>query len=158
MCDYCGCRSIGTIADLAAEHEAVLTLSSEIRSKLALGDTATARSQFKELLAVLAPHIAKEEQGIFAELRREGALGPYLDRLAGEHAALAASTAVLDELADSAWSDEVAALLDDLAAHIAIEEYDLFPASVVELAPGAWDRIARVFGSPCYPPVHEGAP
>ena len=49
------------------------------------------------------------------------------------------SMPVIQALGDE--HDELVALLGDLAHHIQREEYDVFPASVLAVAPSAWDDV-----------------
>jgi hemerythrin-like domain-containing protein len=75
MCDYCDCRLVPAIADLTADHERLLDLTTQLR-------------------ALLARHTRREEEGIFSALRDVGA-GEYVDRFDRDHAVV---ESLLDEL------------------------------------------------------------
>lgn len=75
MCDYCDCRLVPAIADLTADHELLLDLTTQLR-------------------VLLERHTRREEQGIFAALRDAGA-GEYVDRFDRDHAVV---ESLLDEL------------------------------------------------------------
>ena len=137
MCDYCGCRSRPPVAQLARDHERIGDLVASVRSSLEDDDRPGVRAALVELAGVLRAHDALEEGGVYPELIAEGIA---TDALHADHAAVDAT--IRDVLAGSprAWADLPSAL-DRLAAHIATEEYDLFPAAHQLLSDPAWDRI-----------------
>jgi len=133
MCDYCGCRSSGPTAELAAEHAELQHLSGHLRDALAAGEDATDDfSRFKDLLEV---HAAKEEVGLFPQVLVLGKLDDRISELIHEHDQLH----VL--LADGPQGTGVADALKLLAQHIDDEEYDLFPHVFNALDPEQWDEI-----------------
>ena len=127
------------MAQLATDHERFTRLANQVRTALAADDRDTARSALHELAARLRAHDALEEGGIYPELIADGLV---TDALAAEHAAVDATIAAALTGSDRGWADLDAAL-DRLAAHIAHEEYDLFPAAHQLLSDAAWDRIDR---------------
>jgi hemerythrin-like domain-containing protein len=137
MCDYCDCRRIPEIADLGREHDRIEELADDVMRGLKNGDGA-AVTTFTRLIAELTEHVAREERGVFSEARRVG-LGPeYVEDLEDDHrrfAALLENPAILDV-------DTVGALFDEIHRHIAVEEYDLFPATARLLTDDQWQRIA----------------
>lgn len=139
MCDYCGCRSVPVIEDLAADHENLHTLGHDLRRLIEAGDAAAAAA-LDAFRSVLDRHCAVEEAGVFAGLRAAGELVDHVDALTVEHGAM---TRALDHLdtQDPAWPSEVLAVLDELHDHMCRENYDLFPATLLALDPHAWDRI-----------------
>lgn len=75
MCDYCDCRLVPAIAELTADHELLLDLTTQLR-------------------VLLERHTRREEQGVFRALRDVGA-GDYVDRFDRDHAVV---ESLLDEL------------------------------------------------------------
>lgn len=126
MCDYCGCRSLPAIEDLGADHEELLVLADRVRREVRAGSRATAHTTFDLLLDRLRVHTEAEEASVFAALQAAGELLAEVEELKAEHAAVLAAAACLPE---TGWDEGVLALLDDLQAHIAREEYDVFPAA-----------------------------
>ena len=140
MCDYCGCRSMALIEELGAEHERLTDLVGQVHRGVARGDMGWARDRFGELVALLRVHTAVEEAGVFSALRAAGELGGQVDALLAEHASVWESIGGLGRR----WEGEVALrLIAELGAHIAREEYDLFPASLVAITPAGWDAAER---------------
>lgn len=137
MCDYCDCRRIDEIADLGAEHDRIEELADRVLTAVKNGDSDVGE-RFAELIEVLTAHVQREEGGIFVEARTAGLSSYYVEDLEEDHRSFAATLA--DPLQLSAV--EVERLLDDLHRHIAIEEYDLFPAAAQVLPDVQWERIA----------------
>jgi hypothetical protein len=140
MCDYCSCRSKPVIEGLGADHEDLLTRAGQVRSLIDAGERAAARAELDELLDRLRVHTAVEEASVFVGLRAAGELVDHVEKLAAEHHDMWAVTAALD-VDGPGWDEAVRQLLDDLHAHIADEEYDLFPAANIAIALGGWDEI-----------------
>ncbi len=132
MCDYCGCRSMPVIADLGDDHDRLLLLADDVRRALAAGDDGLARERLRELAVVHATHIAVEEASILPALAAVDGVADQVD----EHASAGDALRRLEALS----TEEVLAVLDELHDHIAREEYDLFPAALLLIAPGDWDR------------------
>ena len=144
MCDHCGCRDLTPIATLMAEHDRLRELTGLIRRHLAAGADDAARERFTEVLAVLAPHVAKEEGALFPMLRREGSLADHVAVLEGEHAGLYDAVDDLDETtARQSWRDGVLAVLADLDEHMFKEDFGLFPAALATLDGADWDAMDR---------------
>lgn len=140
MCDYCGCRDVGPVGELSDEHEAIEGLADALRRRLV--DGADHEAALAELRAALGPHLRKEERGLFTQLDRLGECDAYLQRLAGDHAR--ARAALLGDAADRpATRPALLAGLDELAAHIELEEHDFFPASRLLLDERAWSLVAE---------------
>jgi hemerythrin-like domain-containing protein len=154
MCDHCGCRELTPVARLMAEHDRLRELSGLIRRALANGDDGTARQRFDELLAVLGPHVWKEESTLFPMLGRDETLTDHVQLLEGEHAGLYDA---VDDLADElvndpaddlseparAWRTGVLAILTELDEHMYKEDFGLFPAALAVLDGSDWDAMDR---------------
>jgi hemerythrin-like domain-containing protein len=138
MCNYCGCREFPLIGQLSAEHEAIATAAGQLRRAITQGDADPA-AILDELLALLLPHSATEEHGLFVELRAEGSLAEAVDTLCAEHDDIHGVLAAVDRDAPD-WPAVLAAL-DRLHRHIDNEEHGLFPAAVITLPIDAWDRV-----------------
>ena len=70
MCSYCGCRNIPMIAQLNAEHDAIVNSSYALEIAYRDQDMDAARTACKELGALLHPHPRREQLGLFAEMER----------------------------------------------------------------------------------------
>lgn len=146
MCDHCGCRGLTTVGRLMNEHDRLRELSDHIRRHLDAGDVAAGREHFRELLAVLGPHVDKEEGALFPRLAVEPELTEHVTVLEGEHADLYDAVDDLDDLpaaALAAWRDGVLRLLSDLDEHMYKEDFGLFPAALATLAGDDWDDVDR---------------
>ena len=64
-------------------------------------------------------------------------------RLEADHAGLESGIDGIDGLDPSSdeWCAGAVSVLDDLAAHVWVEEYDVFPAAIVGLSTDGWDRL-----------------
>ncbi|MEU6076256.1 hemerythrin domain-containing protein [Micromonospora sp. NPDC047074] len=138
MCNYCGCRDFPLIGRLSAEHEAIANAAGRLRDAVRAGD-ADALPALDDLLALLMPHTATEEEGLFVELRAEGSLADAVEKLCAEHEDIHGVLGAVDRAAPD-WPAVLAAL-DRLHRHIDNEEHGLFPAAVIALPIPAWDRI-----------------
>lgn len=139
MCNYCGCRDFPLIGRLSQEHADIGEVARALRRAVDQGAHDEAREFLDELLALLLPHTAEEERGLFAELRTEGSLAAEVARLCGEHAQIHQVLTAIDR-ADPDW-DRVRDAVQLLHDHIDKEEHGLFPAAVIVLPIPAWDRI-----------------
>nr|WP_030498893.1 hemerythrin domain-containing protein [Micromonospora purpureochromogenes] len=138
MCNYCGCREFPLIGQLSAEHEAIANAAGRLRGAVRAGGP-DALVALDALLALLMPHTATEEDGLFVELRAEGSLAGAVAKLCAEHDDIHGVLGGVDR-ADPDWPAVLAAL-DRLHRHIDNEEHGLFPAAVIALPIPAWDRI-----------------
>jgi hemerythrin-like domain-containing protein len=139
VCDHCGCREFPVIGALTAEHERIQESAGRLRRAIQARDDGAARRLQAELAGQLAPHVATEERGLFAELRADATIRATVERLCEEHRQLAA--ALRPPAGDEPDWQPVLAALDRLRDHIDKEEYGVFPAAVVLLSMPAWDRI-----------------
>ncbi len=145
MCSYCGCEAEAVIAGLMAEHARLAELSRLLRQALADGDAELAATSCAEMAALFAAHVAKEEQGLFAELALDPIATGAVAELEAEHrqldAALAAGPA-------QQGTDGLIDTLDLLAAHADREDTDVFPVALQVLPNGAWERMAKASRPP----------
>jgi hypothetical protein len=139
MCNYCGCREFPLIGRLTSEHLAIEETAGLLRRAITDARHADALGLLDELLALLVPHTATEEGGLFTELRAEGSLAEAVVQLCAEHADIHGVLGGIDRTAPD-WPAVLAAL-GRLHRHIDNEEHGLFPASVIALPISAWDRI-----------------
>ena len=138
MCDYCDCRSLQPIQDLSDEHERIAAHAHDLTVALDAGDASAAGVALTAIQESLAPHLAREEAGLFARLAAHPGLADYLAELAADHERARAG------LLGATGPGDAAALragLAELAAHIETEEYDLFPASRLLLDDEEWQAI-----------------
>jgi hypothetical protein len=142
MCDYCHCRDLAPIGRLSDDHETIGALETAVRGALSADDFVHAYKHFAQLAVLLVDHIAREEAGLFAELRRDPAFDKVLDGLEAEHAQMRAALAALGP-AGPDWANDARRILADLDRHIWAEEYDLFPASIVGVADDGWARLTE---------------
>ena len=138
MCNYCGCRDFPLIARLTEEHERIANAAGRLRRAITNGESEPIAA-LDALLALLMPHTAGEESGLFVELRAEGSLAEAVDKLCAEHDDIHGVLGAVDRTAPD-WPAVLAAL-DRLHRHIDNEEHGLFPASVIALPIDAWDRV-----------------
>lgn len=136
MCDYCDCRRIPEIADLGSEHEQIEDLADLVLKAVKDGEPAI-DALFPRLIAALTAHVHREEAGIFIEARAAGLAAEYVEDLEDDHRHFA------ELLRDPTRLDAAAVegLFDELHRHIAVEEYDLFPATAQLLTADQWERI-----------------
>lgn len=144
MCEYCGCRALTVIADLTAEHDRVVELIGRARTAHRSGDLSALAGIARNIRAVLGPHTAVEEQGLFPPLAAE--FGGHVHALIAEHRHI---ETVLAEAAggtptDPAWPARLLATLHTLREHILAEQDGAFPAALSVLEPADWDAAAAV--------------
>jgi hypothetical protein len=143
VCDYCDCRDIAPVKELSDDHERIGSLAGELRRRLRQDGEGPAGAVLAELQTALAPHLAREETGIFAQLAARPGFEWYLGQLEADHHRARAVLLSADP-AGSGWAAEVLVGLDELAKHIEVEEYDLFPASRVVIDDAGWGRVMAV--------------
>lgn len=138
MCDYCGCRTRSLVAALGEDHDRIRSLSARAQEALDAADEEAARAALAELAAVLAPHSALEEGGLYPAV---GDVGVEVERMYADHAEVDAA------IARAAHGDDalsaVPGALRRLADHIHLEEFDLFPAAHQLLDDVVWDRLEQ---------------
>ncbi len=132
------------IDDLAMEHERVLDLGYQLRRLARDG----AHREVAAILEhdfgpLLAHHTAKEERGLFTQLRASWEADDRLDALVDEHRAMDEQLAIV-AAGGPGWEDVLVALVADLAEHVLSEETDLFPYALYELSPAQWQAVEDV--------------
>jgi len=142
MCEYCGCRRIPEIARLGEEHETITELADE--ADVGRADRSIRNAALRRLRQALAPHAQREEQGIFSEARQAGLTGYYIEDLEDDHRRFKEALDDPESLDDATLET----LLKDLDRHIAIEEYDVFPAASKHLSDEQWRSIERMDSAP----------
>ncbi|MFD1663013.1 hemerythrin domain-containing protein [Streptomyces caeni] len=144
MCEYCGCRSLASIADLTRGHDAGATLVSHVRDAGREGDIARLAELARTIAAVPAPHTQLEEQGLFPAMAEE--FPDHIAALEDEHRRI---EAVLAEAADGPPADagRPERLLDALALlreHILKGHDGVFPAALASLSTHQWEAVDAV--------------
>jgi hemerythrin-like domain-containing protein len=137
VCDHCGCRSFGAIADLTADHERILAAAWNLAEAAAGHPDRPALTA--AVLALLDPHVEKEERGLYPRLVEQGALSPEANAvLETEHLTL--RSALTGGRFDR--RDYYA-----LAAHIEEEEMELFPAAMFGFDDDVWETLDDIAAS-----------
>lgn len=141
MCDYCGCQDLDAIAELTAEHDAVVTLSGQVRRALRDVDLDLAALGTRAIVAVLRLHTAVEEGALFPAMARD--FGDHIDGLVDEHRQV---EQVLAESADRtpsdpSWPRRLEQTLVMLREHIIKEQDGVFPAALATLSAEQWDQV-----------------
>ncbi|MEZ5175187.1 MAG: hemerythrin domain-containing protein [Acidimicrobiia bacterium] len=143
MCEFCNCRRFPEIARLGAEHDKIGLIADDILDPPASGE-ATTGELLRELRDHIEPHVSREEDGVFVQARSVGIAQNYwVEDLESDHRRFAE----ILERSESLTPDEIEAFLDDLHRHIAIEEYDLFPALARTLDDEDWAAIEQRLGN-----------
>ncbi len=162
VCDYCGCQALDAIAELTAEHDAVVELGGQARRALDRGDLDRAADRARAIATVLRPHTVVEEEALFPAMAAE--FPGHVDLLVADHRRI---EEVLAESAagtpsDATWPDRLAKTLTDLREHILREQDGVFPAALVSLDSDQWDALAAArarvpSGAPAHvPPASQG--
>jgi hemerythrin-like domain-containing protein len=144
MCEYCGCQEIAAINELTREHDEVVNLIGQVRAAYARGDY-TAMAEFaRGIAAVLGPHTAVEEHGLFPALAADFAA--QIATLEAEHRQI---ESVLGEAAhgvpaDTGWPPRLIGALATLRAHILKEQDGVFPAAITRLSIEEWAAVDAV--------------
>jgi hemerythrin-like domain-containing protein len=141
VCDYCGCQDLDAIAELTAEHDAVVTLSGQVRRALRDVDLDLAALETRAIVAVLLLHTAVEEGALFPAMA--GDFGDHIDGLVDEPRQV---EQVLAESADRtpsdpSWPRRLEQTLVMLREHIIKEQDGVFPAALATLSAEQWDQV-----------------
>ncbi|MGS0684242.1 hemerythrin domain-containing protein [Nakamurella sp. GG22] len=139
MCSYCGCREIPIIAQLNAEHDAIVNSTYALQVAHRDHDLDATRAAGRVLAALLHPHTEREQDGLFAEMRKDKLFTEHIASLCAEHHELDELLAGV-ELGDLSL---VPGMLTLLHNHIDREENGLFPAALAYLDDDQWDVIQR---------------
>jgi hypothetical protein len=142
MCEYCGCQNVPGIALLTEEHDAIRAVARDVIKAAHAGDRAGAIACTRQLLALLGPHTAVEEQGLFPAMAHE--FPDHVASLETDHRFIEGTLyGVLDEpTPDPRWDERLIAACARLFDHILREQDGLFPATLAVLTPQQWDELA----------------
>jgi hemerythrin-like domain-containing protein len=138
MCSYCGCRALTEIADLTAQHEAIVNATGPLRKAALAQDQEATNRHVAALVALLNPHTTQEEVGVFAELSKRAEFTEHVKALCAEHEQLHARFARVADGEVGLIDEAISALRE----HIEKEENGLFPAAAVELEGTLWQELA----------------
>jgi hemerythrin-like domain-containing protein len=144
MCEYCGCQEIAVIAELTAEHDAVVSAIGSLRQQLSAGDLPAVAGTCRRISDLLGPHTHVEEEGLFPAMA--GSFPEHVDALRSEHRQI---EAVLSECADEVpddptWPARLTHTIHLLREHILKEQDGVFPAALASLSSTEWERIEGV--------------
>ncbi|MFJ1792693.1 hemerythrin domain-containing protein [Kitasatospora griseola] len=144
MCEYCGCQSLATIRDLTNEHDTVVNLSGAVQTAHHDGNTPGMAEAARAIAAVLRPHTAVEEAGLFPFMAAE--LPGHLAALEAEHRHIEAVLAAAADgtPTDPAWPQQLLDTLGQLRNHIPEEQDDVFPAALAQLSAEEWEAVEAV--------------
>jgi hemerythrin-like domain-containing protein len=145
MCDYCDCRSHPQIAALSRDHETLLDRLAELRAAVDADDAERARPVLAALHELLGSHAAREERGVFHQLRNADVDGAYVAMFERDHERL---HELLGDTGGAGWRAAAPELIELLRGHIAREESDLFPAAHQVLTPSQWDAVDAAVAAP----------
>lgn len=140
MCDYCDCRSREQIAVLSGDHDVLLELLGSLDTAVATNDERTGRQLLADLHDLLHAHGAREEHGVFTQLRQVVADDSYVAMFEEDHEHL---HRLLDVGGNVDWRGPAIELIDVLREHILREETDLFPAAHQMLDHEHWRAVDR---------------
>jgi hemerythrin-like domain-containing protein len=144
MCEYCGCQSVPAIAELTREHDAVVTLVSQVRAARSAGDVTAMAEIARRIAVILGPHTQVEEEGLFPAL--EGDFPGQVAVLRAEHREV---EAVLDAAAagvpaEPDWPERLLTMVEMLREHILKEQDGVFPAALTSLRIADWEAVDAV--------------
>lgn len=137
MCSYCGCRNIPMIAKLTKEHEDIAACAYRLTAAHRDGDVAAGRQAARDVGALLGRHARREENGVFAELKKDDLFTEHIEELCAEHDEL-------DRHIDAIVAGDlsyVPNLVLLLKSHIDREENGLFPSALAYLSDDQWEVI-----------------
>jgi hypothetical protein len=158
VCDYFGCKAIAVIAELTAEHDRLRELDRDLAVAATARDRARSSALAARMQAVLGPHTAVEDVGLFPAFA-----GEYAGQMAlraGEHRDI---DGVLSQVAGGAppddWPDRVLSASAQLFEHNLGEQDGVFPAALATLDAEAWEAVsaARLAAGSGMTPVADPA-
>jgi len=148
MCEYCGCKAIGTLERLTLEHDRALELIDEAREAYRAGERIRLCTLVGQIDALLAPHAIVEERGLFPAMAVDFPL--EIAALEHEHHRVEAVLAELRRagsdlpsgpLAGPDWPERLIEALAVLRRHIIREQEGVFPAALSTLGTEQWRRL-----------------
>jgi hemerythrin-like domain-containing protein len=154
MCEYCGCQSLEVIAELTDEHDQLRNLGRELTDAGQAGDRARAATLAQDMLAVLRPHTAVEEVGLFPALADD--FPEQMSDLLDDHRRIEVALGRIAGGTDDNWAAVAVTAVADLFEHIIKEQDGVFPAALSTLTPIQWDQVAAARGRAGEPHVGIG--
>ena len=144
MCEYCGCQAVTVIDELTREHELVVNMIGDVRAAHGNGDIDRMAEAARRMAAVLEPHTAVEEEGLFPVMAQE-----FPDQIAALESEHRGMEAVLAEAAgatptDPGWPDRFLLALEALRGHVLREQDGVFPAALSTLETEEWRAAEAV--------------
>jgi hemerythrin-like domain-containing protein len=140
VCSYCGCESIDVVGRFMREHVEIINATGDLRRAAEGRDPALVNAAVTTVRALLEPHAAAEESGLFAVLAEDAEFTDHVHGLCLEHTAL---HQLLDRLA--AGSHALFPVFEKmLRTHIDREENGLFPAAAIAFAGPEWERVTAL--------------
>lgn len=125
------------IAKLTKEHEEIAACAYTLTVAHRDGDVEAGRAAARELGGRLHPHAQREENGVFAELKKDDLFTEHVEELCAEHDEL-------DRHIDAIVAGDlsyVPNLVLLLKSHIDREENGLFPSALAYLSDDQWETI-----------------
>jgi hemerythrin-like domain-containing protein len=125
------------IAKLSREHEDIAACAYTLTAAHRAGDVDAGRTAAQELAGRLHPHARREENGVFAELKKDDLFTEHIEQLCAEHDEL-------DRHIDAIIAGDlsyVPNLVLLLKGHIDREENGLFPSALAYLSDDQWESI-----------------
>lgn len=142
MCDHCGCRAFPPIAELTAEHVDILARAWVLAEAEREG-RAPSSEDVAALTALLDRHALKEETGLYPELIDcRASSADQIEDLEQEHRDL-------HEALTSGRFDRRDYFA--LAAHIEVEEMELFSAAMLSFDEEEWEAMQGAHHSADHP-------
>ncbi|MEV0267830.1 hemerythrin domain-containing protein [Hamadaea sp. NPDC050747] len=132
------------IDELTREHDAVVGLISDVRGAYAAGRVDRMAESARAIEAILGPHTAVEERGLFPALAAD--FPDHISALQADHRRI---ESVLGEAAaavpaDPTWPRRLLDILDELRDHILREQDGVFPAALTTLRTADWEALEAV--------------
>jgi hemerythrin-like domain-containing protein len=144
VCSYCGCESIDVVGRFMREHVEIINATGDLRRAAEGHDPALVNAAVTTVRALLEPHAAAEESGLFAVLAEDAEFTDHVHGRCLEHTTL---HQLLDRLA--AGSHALFPVFEKmLRAHIDREENGLFPAAAIAFAGLEWERVTALTPGP----------
>ncbi|MGE0139702.1 MAG: hemerythrin domain-containing protein [Ilumatobacteraceae bacterium] len=122
---------------MSDDHEAFGHMLDQLMRAVETDDRHAANAVAAELHPLLDGHAAREERGVFTQLRHAHVSDEYVARFERDQAV----HALLGDADVGEWRERARELIRVLGDHIAREESDLFPAAHQLLTPAQWDAV-----------------
>lgn len=133
---------VGVVERLSGEHLDILNATTTLREAEASGSVPMAQAAVRRIRSILGSHLVLEDC-LFDVLREHEEFVEFVDRLAAEHAELAAGLDAVEAGDLSATRDLIGRLRD----HMDNEDDGVFVAAEVELGAEGWQRVRDLYAS-----------